>query len=209
MDDPGEDNLIRGLKEGHEESLRQCWKQHYEAVHRHVLTAQVRNGSEVDADEIVQEGFFRAFRDIGGFQGKCRLRTWLIRLAQNAAIDHYRRKDYKYPQPLSLNDTPAVHEVVAPLNAADQNPLRTLLVAETRDRIRRVLARLSENHRAVATMRLVDGLSVKETAEIMGRSEAAIKMLQLRAVQRITAILTQDPYFEDFKNEGVADDAEE
>lgn len=199
MSQSDEANLIRGLKEGREDAQRQLWDRHHDDLYRHVVGGHARN--EADADEIVADAFFRAFRDIGAFRGDCKLRTWLFTLARNAAKDYYRLAANKHPPPGTIGDPTAVHDVAASADAGGVNPLAMVLSKERRDQLHRIIAQLSEDHRSVVTLRIIDGLSVKETAKIMGKTEGAVKMLLMRGLKTLGPAIKAAPYFADSEHE--------
>lgn len=191
-------HLLARLQVGEEEAQRIVFEQYYEVVHHHVLYKEAR---KYDADEITNETFFRAFRDAVKFRGESSFKTWLISLAKHAAVDFYRSpknrsiaapqiEDEEGPdvpaQPQALCTSPG-HSV--------PNPLEKLLQKEEKQRFSQHLASLSKQHRDVIVFRLIDGLSTRETARLMGKTEGAVKMLLLRAMEQLGKHLKSDSYF--------------
>lgn len=86
-------------------------------------------------------------------------------------------------------------------DAAGVNPMAMALSKERRDQLQRIIAQLSEDHRSVVTLRMIDGLSVKVTAKIMGKTEGAVKMLLMRSLKTLGPAIKAAPYFADFKHE--------
>lgn len=207
--DANETELIRGLREGREETQRLFWDLHYEALYRHVELNGARNRSTADAEEITSDAFRRAFRDVGAFRGDSTLRTWLFALARNAAKDYYRLAANKYPPARTVDAASVVHDVAAPPYGVGAKPEAKVLSRERRDQLRRVLAQLTEDQRAVVTRRIIDGLSVRDTAKAMEKTEAAVKMLLLRALRTLGPMIKSDSYFADYAHEEeVADEGE-
>lgn len=79
------------------------------------------------------------------------------------------------------------------------DPVASVLSKERRDQLRRIIAQLTEDYRTVVTLRIIDGLSVKETAKIMGKTEGAVKMLLMRCLKTLGPTVKADPYFADYQ----------
>lgn len=161
-------------------------RMHYDLVYRHVLASEARSGSEADAADITQSAFVRAFEALDTYAGDGSFRAWLLTVAKRAAADFYRRRG---TTPSSQEQTT---EDDAPPAVERRTPLDDVLRLEEDRRVRRALARLSPDHREVLAYRIVTELPVQETARMMGRSEAAVKMLQLRALKALSEELFSD-----------------
>jgi RNA polymerase sigma-70 factor (ECF subfamily) len=120
------------------------------------------------ADDVVQEAFIKAHRDIRRFAGQSQLGTWLYRIAINQALDAVRKKQ-RTDRWLSF---------LAPVSEDDQQPTMPeghvppaaslgLEHAELRETIFRAMAELSPEHRAVIQLRLIDEISLEETARLL------------------------------------------
>lgn len=183
--------LVLRLKEGDERAQRELFDRLYEPVRTHVLAARLARNDD-DALEIAQETFVRAYRDIAAFQGRSTLKTWIISLSRHASIDYYRVSRNRYdavaePRPLMVREAETTHAA----DAADPSPspLETLIAKRNCDQVRRALAQLDEDQRNVIIYRRIDGLSTAEAAILLERSESAVKMLLLRAMQKLHSVL--------------------
>ena len=137
-------------------------------------------GRSQDAEDVTSETFLRFVRRLEDFDGRSSLRTWLYAIARNCVRDHWRRQQRR-PDTVELDlsrlgDAP---EVAADAPTAD--PRVTALG-------RAVLERLPERHRRVLTLRILDGRSIRDTAEEMGLREGNVKVLQHRALARAAAV---------------------
>jgi RNA polymerase sigma-70 factor, ECF subfamily len=103
---------------------------------------------------------------------------WLYRIAHNLVVDHFRRNNQG--QLVSLDEH---------LLAGDQDPVRMIEQRLEGDRLRRAIAQLTEEQGLVVTLKFVDGLTNAEVAEMIGKSEGAIKSLQFRAMASLRRIL--------------------
>jgi RNA polymerase sigma-70 factor (ECF subfamily) len=185
---PGDEHeLLDRLKRGEQQAQREFWDRWHDLVYRRALV-EARKRDPHDAEDISQEVFVRAFRSIKSFDGRSSLTVWLVRLCQRAAADHYRRARYRYEttdseQVLMVSEAAVAYAATTD----DPAPLKACLDQERRDLFRDALAKLSEEQRTVVEHRIIEGLSVAETAEVMEKSEGAVKMALFRALQRIAS----------------------
>jgi RNA polymerase sigma-70 factor (ECF subfamily) len=180
-------DLLRRLKQGDDSARRELWDRHYEAVYRHALYKGARGNSSADAADIAQNVFVRAYKSVEGFDGRCSLKTWLLKLCQNAAIDYYRAahhsaEEVDHDAAVAASEAGGAYSVST---SEPAEPLRHCLQMEERDQCRRWLAEVSEEQQDVVTHRLIDGLSTAETAALLGKSEGAVKMALLRGLQNL------------------------
>ena len=108
-------------------------------------------------------------------------RAWLFTIAHNVVANHYRTQANRGPR-RPLDDAIEVHD-------AAPTPLDHAIARETRTELRSAIAELSDDQRDVVQLRLA-GLTGPEIAETLGKSHAAVKMLQLRAVQKLRILLS-------------------
>jgi len=138
--------------------------------------------NEADAEDAAQEAFVKAFAHLATFRKESKFSTWLIQIAINEARMK-RRKDRK--SLYESVDEPQTGEDgdYSPKDFADwrEIPSETLQRTELRQAIQRALASLDQKYREVFVMRDVQNLSITETAETLGISEASVKTRLLRA----------------------------
>ncbi len=119
------------------------------------------------SDDVVQEAFIKAHRDIRRFEGQSQLGTWLYRIAVNQALDTIRKKQrterwLSFLSPVAEDDSPAMPEGQVRSEASTG-----LENAELKETILEAMGELSVEHRAVVQLRLVDDLSLEETAQLL------------------------------------------
>lgn len=201
MSKDDEQELIKELIAGLETAQREFFNRYYNGLIRHLLyTRKARN--QEDAEEIADNAFLRVFKDIRGFEGRSSLKTWLWRITGNAAIDFYRS-----PKNRSLTSLPPGNEQIndsvtnnsLSSEQSTPEPVTEALKKELQRKVRECIQQLNEEHRTVITLRMIDGYSVKETAQLMKKTEGAVKMLFLRAWRKLTKIVKEDPYFIDYQ----------
>ena len=144
-----------------------------------------------DAEDILQETFIKAYRHIGSFDGRSSISTWLYRIATNEALMLLRRKR---PDSISF-EAPSVHETEPqePLQIVDWCclPEEDYLTAESRARLNEAIDRLPTSLRVVFLLRDIEGLSTRETAEVLDISEMAVKTRLSRARLRLREDLSE------------------
>jgi RNA polymerase sigma-70 factor (ECF subfamily) len=158
-------DLLQRLRSGEETAWGELHRDHYPRLWSSVQ--RILNNPTM-ADDVVQEAFIKAHRDIGRFEGHSQLGTWLYRIAINQALDTIRKKQrtdrwLSFLSPLADEENrPAMPEghVAAEASKGLQN-------AELRETIFSAMSELSVEHRAVVQLRLVDEMSLEETAQLL------------------------------------------
>jgi len=147
--------------------------------HRAALTRRCTRmlGSRAEAEDAVQETLLRAWRHHARFQGRCRLDSWLYRIATNVCVDMLNARS-KQAEPVD----PASLQGVASDGTGDKDPVEQTLTNEA-FRLALVVAieRLPARQRAVLTLREVFGWRTSEVAELLGITAAAVNSLLQRA----------------------------
>ena len=130
----------------------------------------------LSADEILQDTFVRAFQSIARFRGEdeATFRRWITGIANKAVLRA--EEDARRHQTLEID-----HDVPA----ADVSPSKTLRRNERFDRFQESLDALSDDYREVLFLTRIEGLSIKQVAERMGPTDAAVKMIFLRALKKL------------------------
>jgi RNA polymerase sigma-70 factor (ECF subfamily) len=138
---------------------------------------QGRCGGDADlAEELTQQTFIQAVRHWRTFDGRSDAVTWLCSIARNRLVDHYRQIDRQQRRHLRL----VVRELTI-----DHGGLQGSL--DDREAVLAALRDLPALHHAALVLRFVDGLSVREVAQALGRSEDATESLIRRAKGRFRA----------------------
>lgn len=130
------------------------------------------------ADGVVQTAFVRLLENIDTFEGRSSVETWLYRVAYHEALQRLRRT--RPEQSLDAFDD---SDETLPRHFVDWNtlPETLLLGAEAREQMEAAIAALSPTQRAVFTLRDIEELSTEHTAEILGLTEANVKVALHRA----------------------------
>jgi RNA polymerase sigma-70 factor (ECF subfamily) len=147
-----------------------------------------------DAEDVAQQTFLSALEHLNDFRGEASFGTWLLRIATHAALKVIRKR-----KGMQLTSCEAATEgedhsqaVPHPEFIADwrETPEQLAQRSETQTLLDEALARLDDKHRLVFLLRDVQELSIKETAEALGLTEANTKVRLLRARLQLRESLT-------------------
>jgi RNA polymerase sigma-70 factor (ECF subfamily) len=139
----------------------------------------LRNDGE--AEDVVQETYVRAFTHLAEFRGDAGLSTWLSRIAMNEALGRLRRR-----RPgVELSSLPAgtleAQIIQFPLLSATDDPEKTMAQREIQHVVEGAIDELPEPFRMVFITRVVEGMNVEETADILGLKPETVKTRLHRA----------------------------
>jgi RNA polymerase sigma-70 factor, ECF subfamily len=162
-----------------DEAFSQLYRDHLRDVYSY---AYYRIGNHHDAEDVTEQTFLQAYRHFERARRESNgrpLRPWLIRIAHNLAANHHRDKARK--------PTAALDNVEPPTH-----PHGTERVVEGRERMREVIAglgELSDDRREALIMRFALGMSNREIARALGRSDGATKVLLHRSIKQLEELL--------------------
>jgi RNA polymerase sigma-70 factor (ECF subfamily) len=170
--------LVELARGGDSEAFGQLYDHYQGSVYRFVY---YRTRSQTLAEDLTSETFLRALRNMSGFrwQGKD-FGAWLMTIARNLCTDHFKAGRTRLEH---TTEDMGVHD------AATEGPEDAVLAGLTNEALLGGLKQLSDEQRDCLIMRFLQGLSIAETAEVLGRSEGAIKQLQLRGVRNLAKLI--------------------
>jgi RNA polymerase sigma-70 factor (ECF subfamily) len=177
--DRREAELIRRVCSGEHEAFYDLMRPYERAV---FFAARSVVDNPADAEEIAQEAVLKAFNNLSKFRLESKFSTWLIQITINEARMRLRKERRHLYE--SLDDKPPDEEGdYIPRDFADWRdiPSEELQRKELRDAIKRALASLDSKYREVLLCRDVQHLSIAETAQVLGITEASVKTRLLRA----------------------------
>ncbi len=134
-----------------------------------------------DAEDIVQDVFFKAYNKLNQFQGNSKFSTWLTRIAVNESLMRLRKR--KTSRTVSMDQDVQTEEGSIPRDFADwtPDPEQQYNQSELGEILQKTIAGLSPGFRTVFTLRDIEHLSTEETATALGLSVPAVKSRLLRA----------------------------
>ena len=142
-------------------------------------------GNEPDAEDIVQESFLRAYRQLGKFDERASFGTWLYRIAVNCSLDLVRSRKRRAEQTGDGTAEDPVTLAMSPSPAPD----RLAISGEVRDRVASAMNELSQAERAAFVLRHFEGQSIEDVSRILGCQPGAAKHSIFRAVQKLRRTL--------------------
>ena len=172
-------------RDGNSEAFRALVERHSRAVFR---LAQRMTGSPQDAEDVVQETFLRAYKQLGRFESRANFGTWVHRIAVNCSIDLIRSRAHRETghEPDDLEQFGAA---VEPTDAMGTSPERLMLSTEVQQRVQAAMASLSRMERAAFTLRHFEGQSIEEISRALGLKTNAAKHSVFRAVKKMRVAL--------------------
>ena len=176
---PDDDRLVERARQKDREAIRLIVKQHNRRLYR-IARSIVRN--DTDAEDVLQEAYVRAFAGFDGFRGEARLGTWLARIVINEALGCIRRRRPAIDIGL-MSTNPTLNAQIIPFPDANRvsDPEMTMAQTEIRILLERAIDKLPSPFREVFIARLVEGMSVAETAELFGIPSQTVKTRLFRA----------------------------
>jgi RNA polymerase sigma-70 factor, ECF subfamily len=178
---------------GDREAFRVLVERHSRQLHR---LAYRMTGNEHDAEEVVQECFLRAYRNLGQFGARANFGTWLYRIAANYAIDRMRQKRSEEARRQTPSGSAEEQEQELMNSVPDDRPSpdRLAVNAELRRKMREALETLSASERTAFVMRHWEGCAIEEIARVLNSTSTAAKNTVFRSVQKLRRAL--GPYLE-------------
>ena len=172
---PMEHELVRRAQGFDPAAFGEIYERYYNGVYKYIY---YRVGEQVLAEDLTMEVFVKAMEAIDGFTFRgVPFSAWLYRRASNLVIDHFRRQP---TVAVSLEE-----RLVATADVSKHH----IETEFTHQALRRALAELTDEQQQVIILKFVDGLSNCEVAQVLGKTEGAIKSLQHRALSSLGRVL--------------------
>lgn len=173
-------SAVRRAQEGEGEAFGELYDAYVDLVHRYISH---RVGNHALAEDLTSETFLRALRRIGTFTWQGRdFGAWLVTIARNLIADHFKSSRYKLEQTI-----PDILESGADFSS--EGPENEVLAGITNATLLAAVRQLGAEQQECIVLRFLQGLSVAETAAILGKNEGAVKALQYRAVKALGRLL--------------------
>jgi RNA polymerase sigma-70 factor (ECF subfamily) len=171
---------VERAQSGDSDAFRLLVEQHSRAIFR---LAFRMTGNEQDAEDVVQETFLRAYRQLSRYEARSSFSTWLYRIASNYALDLIRmRKRHEDRRERGSSED---HDILQTVPETSPGPDRVLYGSQVKDKVNAALDELSAQERAAFVLRHFDGLSIEEIGHSLGTGTNATKHSIFRAVQKL------------------------
>jgi RNA polymerase sigma-70 factor (ECF subfamily) len=174
----GDAELVQRARGRDEAAIRAIMQSNNRRLYR-LARGILRNDSE--AEDVVQETYVRAFTHLDSFRGDSSLATWLARIAMNEALGRLRRQR---PGVEWTSLPPGVLEaqiIQFPLSSPPEDPEKSMAQREIQHVVEHAIDDLPEAFRIVFITRVIEGMNVEETAEILGLKPETVKTRLHRA----------------------------
>ncbi len=174
-----DERLIELARQGEELAFREIVKR-YESKIATVVIGMLGNGGE--AEDVGQETFIRFYRSMSNFKGASSLATYLTRIAINLSINslNKRKKEYQFRDPGKSGD----HAVHVPDETLTPSRM------DTQEQVQQAIRQLDPAFRSVVVLRMIEGYSTKETAELLELPLGTVLSRLARAQDKLKQMLT-------------------
>lgn len=183
-----EEDLVRLARARDESAVRALTRRYNRRLYR-VARSILRN--EAEAEDVVQETYVRAFTGLDGYRGEAAFGTWITRIAMNEALGRLRRRRPTVDWDTHGEEFTQAEIINFPLSARSSDPERTMAQGEIRLILERAIDALPDTFRAVFVARLIEGMSVEETAGLFDLREETVKTRLHRARLMLREALEQ------------------
>jgi RNA polymerase sigma-70 factor, ECF subfamily len=173
--------LVQLAQEGDGEAFGQLYDAYSDTVYRYIY---YRVSQKPLAEDLTSETFLRALRRISTFTWQGRdFGAWLVTIARNLVADHFKSSRYRLEVPTGeMLDS----------DQTEASPEDSVLAYLSNKALLDAVCQLNSQQQECVTLRFLHGLSVAETAKIMGKNDGAIKTLQYRAIRTLARLLPAD-----------------
>ena len=176
--------VLARARQGDSEAFRSLVERHSRSVFH---LAYRMTGNEQDAEDVVQESFLRAYKQLGRFESRANFGTWLYRIVANCAVDMIRgrqsRQKQTWPQPFEQSMSARASDLPGPERLAESS--------EVERRVAAALDALSPLERAAFALRHYEGRTTGEISRALGVGTSAAKQAVFRAVRKLRVELQE------------------
>lgn len=181
--------LIREAQHGNRAAFEELVRQYDQAVLRLALHL---TGSESDAQDIFQDAFLKAYKNVGSFRFECSFYTWIYRIVTNLCLDYLRKRQVRKEDSAVISDSDGdsydLLDQVADVRSG-ASPEKDLMRRELGGRIARALEKLTPRERMVFEMKHYQGLKLRTIGEVLNTTEETAKNTLFRGTQKLRAAL--------------------
>ncbi len=175
--------IVARAQSGDQDAFGELYDRYVDIVYRYIY---YRVSNATLAEDLTSETFLRALRRITSYTWQGRdFGAWLVTIARNLIADHY--KSGRYRMEVATSDL-----IEAGADRTEDGPENEVLTSITNEALLEAVKRLNPEQQECVSLRFLQGMSVAETAAIMGKNEGAIKALQYRAVKSLSRLLPED-----------------
>ncbi|BAH41519.1 MULTISPECIES: sigma-70 family RNA polymerase sigma factor [Brevibacillus] len=134
-----------------------------------------------DVEDLTTTVFIKVYSKLEQYDGRHPFGAWIFRIAHNALIDYMRKK----------RESPVDQDTFSNMVATDKLPEECLLNQETTEGLWDKVHTLTKDQRNVIALRYLGDLRMNEIAEILGKTEASVKILHFRGIKKLQQLMTE------------------
>jgi RNA polymerase sigma-70 factor (ECF subfamily) len=172
---------VERARSGDSDAFRLLVEQHSRAIFR---LAFRMTGNEEDAEDVVQETFLRAYKQLDKYEARSSFSTWLYRIASNYSLDLIRSRK-RHEDKRERGSAEDDRDILQSIPVDSPGPDRLLYGIQISDRVNAALNELSPQERTAFVLRHFEGQSIQEIGEALGTGTNATKHSIFRAVQKL------------------------
>jgi len=170
--------LVRRAQEHEQDAFAELYERYFDKIYRYCV---MKVGDRAEAEDMTQQVFLKAANSISSFKWQnVPFSAWLYRIAHNQMVDYLRKKSRRPSLP--LDEAAAV---------SDSNPQKTTELKMDIEEMIKATRGLTQAQREVISLRFAGELPIARVAEIMGRSQGAVKALQHSAIVALRKVMTR------------------
>ena len=177
--------IVSRARAGDTDAFRELVERHSRSLFR---LAFRMTGNQQDAEDVVQESFLRAYRQLASFDDRASFGTWMYRIASNCSLDLVRARKRRNDRTVPTDDDRA-EDPMAQLPSSDPTPERIALSGEVRQRVADAMEELSPTERTAFVLRHFEGMRMEEVGRVRECQPGAAKHSVFRAVQKLRRAL--------------------
>src|SRR6202008_2657681 len=183
--------LIREAQRGNRAAFEELVRPYDQPVLRLALHL---TGTEQDAQDVYQDAFLKAYKNIGSFRFECSFYTWIYRIVTNLCLDHLRKRNVrKEDAPVAVDASGEEDSRLEQLpdGRSGANPERDLMRRELGRKIGAALTKLTPRERMVFELKHYHGLKLRTVGEMLNTTEETAKNTLFRATQKLRTALAE------------------
>lgn len=177
---PSDTELIAQARKGNDLAFRQLVQRHEQQLRATVVGML---GQVPEADDVAQEVFVRFYKSLDNFRGEAQLNTYLSRIAINLSLNELKRKQRRNKRLTFFQKNEKVYQI----EDLSADPKRQ----DTKELVQKALQLLEPDFRSIVVLRMIDGYSVKETAEILNVPLGTVASRLARAQNKLKGIFVR------------------
>ena len=172
------DELVQQAQEGDTQAFGTIYDELVKPVYRYIFYRV----EESIAEDLTEDTFLKVWQNLKSYKKtKYPFSSWVFRIAHNLVVDYYRKNHLTEEIDINTPDT-----------AKTNNPQHEISIKLTQIRLKKVIRHLPDNYQQVIILKYVNDLDNKEISATIGKSEATVRTIQFRALEKLRSMLTNE-----------------